>query len=82
MVLRRRCRLCVALALTAPRTLPGPCLRRQHDVSTPPKARVLLWYLRIENLLVLLAAFFVNLCVTCLFAYGFYGNPDYQSERA
>ncbi|GAB4815298.1 hypothetical protein N2152v2_002344 [Parachlorella kessleri] len=54
--------------------------RRKHDASCEKRARGLLWYLRLENVLILFMAFLINLCVTCVFAYGFHDNPDYPTD--
>eukprot|EP00887_Chlorella_sp_A99_P000444 scaffold17.g444.t1 len=49
---------------------------RQHDTSRNGRIRVLLKYLRLENMLALLLAFFINMCVVAVFATGFYDDPD------
>ncbi|GAB4813910.1 hypothetical protein N2152v2_000956 [Parachlorella kessleri] len=53
--------------------------RRQHKRASEARTRVLLWYHRLETLLTLLLAFLVSLFVICVFAYGFYGNPEYST---
>ena len=67
----------------APPARPAPApaaAASHHDVRDEKRARTLLWYLRAENVLILLAAWLVNLFVICVFAYGFYRNPDYDSK--
>lgn len=46
---------------------------RPRDVDTDVKKRTLLAYLRVENFLVLVMAFIINLFIICVFADGFYG---------
>lgn len=42
----------------------------------------MLRFLRLETPLVLLGAFFINLCVICVFAQGFYGTGAHRGTRA
>ena len=50
------------------------CCRRRPNPPTTGSLRGVLRYLRLETFLVLLGAFFINLCVICVFAEGFYGT--------
>ena len=74
-------RACTAAAACLPPTSPACglfwCPRRPSPPS-PGKLRGVLRYLRLETFLVLLGAFFVNLCVICVFAEGFYGTGVLQ----
>ena len=47
---------------------------------TPGRVRGTLRFLRLETPLVLLGAFFVNLCVICVFAQGFYGTGEWAAQ--
>mmetsp|Transcript_11202 Transcript_11202/g.24121 ORF Transcript_11202/g.24121 Transcript_11202/m.24121 type:complete len:597 (+) Transcript_11202:151-1941(+) len=52
---------------------------RPRDADTDDKKRMLLRYMRLENLLMLVLAFLINVFVVCLFAQGFY-DPDAPDE--
>ncbi|KAL4442469.1 hypothetical protein ABPG77_005053 [Micractinium sp. CCAP 211/92] len=49
---------------------------RRPSPPTPGRIRGVLRFLRLETPLVLLGAFFINLCVICVFAQGFYGTDE------
>lgn len=61
------------LLTSCPPSLP-PAWSRRPNPPTPGSLRGVLRYLRLETFLVLLGAFFINLCVICVFAEGFYGT--------
>jgi hypothetical protein len=61
------------ILLCSPACDPLRCRRRPNPPTTG-SLRGVLRYLRLETFLVLLGAFFINLCVICVFAEGFYGT--------